>query len=334
MSSTATNTPVGLTPGGVVLVTSRSFSSGSRDVAGGLSAAGLTVVRGPADHDPEELRESLSNAVAWIAGTGPVTAAHLDMAPQLRIVARYGVGVDSVDLAAAGERGVIVTNTPGANSRAVAEYALGLLIAGLRGVVPGDRRVRTGKWTASRGREIGRLVVGVVGFGRIGRLVAGLLAGFGAMVLAFDPLLDDATVRAGGAEPASLAELAERCDAVTLHAPGGRRVIDAVWLAHARPGLVLVNTARADLVDEDVVAAALRDGRLACYAADALANESAAAGGPLLAEDLRDLVIVSPHQAAQTVEAIDNMGAAATADVLAVLSGDPPINPVPAEAAR
>jgi len=107
----------------VVLVTSRSFSSGDVDARGQLEAVGARVVTGTPDHDLDTLRPMLSTAVAWIAGTGPVTAAHLDAAPQLRLVARYGVGVDAVDLAAAARHDVVVTNTPGANSGAVADHA-------------------------------------------------------------------------------------------------------------------------------------------------------------------------------------------------------------------
>ena len=98
-----------------------------------------------------------------------MTAAHLDAAPRLRLVARYGVGVDAVDLAAAAERGVLVTNTPGANSSAVADHAVALMLAGLRDVGPGDREVRAGGRRVRRTRELGRLTVGIVGLGRIGR---------------------------------------------------------------------------------------------------------------------------------------------------------------------
>ena len=127
---------------GTVVVTSRSFSSGRVDLVASLRAAGLEVVRAPATHDLDELRPVLRDAVAWIAGTAPVTSAHLRAAPALRIVARYGTGVDAVDLAAAADAGVVVTNTPGANSEAVAEHAIALLFALLRGVAAGDRRVR------------------------------------------------------------------------------------------------------------------------------------------------------------------------------------------------
>jgi D-3-phosphoglycerate dehydrogenase len=313
---------------GTVLVTSRSFSSGVQDLVGTLRAAGLDVVRGPAGHDLPALREPLAQAVGWIAGTGPITAEHLAHAPRLRVLARYGVGVDAIDLPAAAARGVVVTNTPGANSDAVADHALALLLAGLRDVSGGDRRVRIGDWSVRRGRELGSLTVGVLGFGRIGQGVARRLAGFGTTVLAHDPFLDDERIRAAGAEPVSADELPARCDAVSLHAPGGRRVVDAGWLARAREGLLLVNTARADLIDEVAVAAALRSGRLTGYAADTLAAEGHDTDSPLLADDLADLVVITPHSGAQTVEAVDRMGAAATADLLAVLAGTTPTHPV------
>ncbi|MEO3926189.1 phosphoglycerate dehydrogenase [Micromonosporaceae bacterium B7E4] len=312
-----------------VLVTSRSFSSGSRDLLGELRAAGLTVVRGPTDHQLDVLRPLLADSVGWIAGTAPVTEEHLAAAPQLAVLARHGVGVDAVDLTSAAARGVVVTNTPGANTEAVADLTVGLLLAVLRGIPAGDRRVRAGDWSVSRGRELGSSTVGLVGYGRIGRAVGERLRGFGATLLGYDPMLDAEAIRAAGAEPADLADLPRRCTAVSLHAPGGGRpLVDAEWLAGARDGLLLVNTARADLVDEPALAEALRAGRLAGYAADTLDAESTGAGSPLLAEDLADRVVLTPHIGAQTVEAIDRMGSLAVADLLAVLGGDTPKHPV------
>lgn len=310
-----------------VLVTSRSFGSGTRDLTAELAAQGFTVVRGPATHDLESLAPALATAVAWIAGTGPVTEEHLALAPDLRVIARHGVGVESVDLDAARRCGITVTNTPGANSAAVADLTIGLLLVQLRGITLGDRRVRTGNWDVHRGRELGTMTVGIVGFGRIGRSVADRLAGFGSTVIVADPFVTsndiDDSVSLG-----DLAELAERCDAVSLHAPGGARLIDAEWIAAARRSPVLINAARADLVDEDAVAVGLRDGRIGGYAADTLASEGHADGSPLLAEDLADRVIITPHLGAQTVEAVDRMGAAAVIEVVNILSGRPPIHPV------
>ena len=312
-----------------ILATSRSFSSGSRNLVRELRDAGHTVTIGSASHDLDELRPLLADAVGWIAGTGPVTGAHLDAAPHLRVLARYGVGFEAVDLDAAAARGLIVTNTPGANSAAVADHTVGLMLAVLRGTPEGDRRVRSGDWSVYRGRELGSLTVGIVGFGRIGQGVARRLSGFETRVVAHDPWLGDDAIRAAGAEPMDVADMAARCDLVTLHAPGGTMIVDAGWLASARPGLVLVNTARPDLVDEDAVADALRRGVVAGFAADTLDGDTGGLPSPLLAEELADRVIVTPHLGAQTVEAVDGMGSLAVANVLAVLSGAAPPHPVP-----
>ncbi|MBG6238655.1 D-3-phosphoglycerate dehydrogenase [Mycetocola sp. CAN_C7] len=311
---------------GGVLATSRSFSSGSQDLVGTLAAAGHTLTVAGSGHDLDELRPMLADAVAWIAGTGPVTAAHLDAAPHLRVVARYGVGYEAVDLKAAADRGIIVTNTPGANSGAVADHAVGLMLAVLRGTTEGDRRVRAGNWSVLRGRELGSLTVGIVGFGRIGQGVAQRLSGFGSRVVAHDPWLDDDAFLT--AEQMDIAKMASACDLVTLHAPGGNVIVDAGWLAFARPGLVLVNTARPDLVDEGAVAAALRSGAIGGFAADTLAGDTSGLPSPLLAADLADRVVVTPHFGAQTIEAVDGMGSIAVANVLAVLSDTTPPNPV------
>lgn len=311
-----------------MLVTSRSFSSGEVDLAGELREAGCRTVTGPADHDLEALRPLLADARAWIAGTGPVTAAHFDAAPRLEIVARYGVGVDAVDLAAAAERGVLVTNTPGANTGAVADHTVALLLAALRDVPAGDRGVREGRWEARRARELSGLTVGVVGLGRIGRAVAARLKGFGSTLLGHDPWVSPADAAAAGLTPVGLDELVSRSDVITLHAPGEEVLVDERLLGLVRPGAILVNTARATLVDEDAVAGALRTGALRAYATDVLATETGSAS-PLLHEDLRDRTVFTPHTGAQTVEAVDSMGRGAVDAVLAHLRGDRPPNLVP-----
>ncbi len=306
-----------------VLVTTRSFSTGSSDVERRLVDAGLLVARGPATHDLEALTPMLSDAVAWVAGTGPVTAEHLDRAPGLRVVARYGVGVDAVDVDACRDRGIVVTNTPGANSDAVADHTVALLLAALRGVVAGDRRVRAGDWRVERAREVASLRVGLIGVGRIGRAVARRLSGFGAVVCGVDPHVSDEDLAALGIVPDGDA-IPAGVDVVCLHAPGTARIVDAAWIARARPGLILVNTARGSLVDEHAVAKGLRQGHLAAYASDTLATEGGNATSPLLDQDLADRVVVTPHSAAQTVEAVDRMGSMAVDSVLDVLAGRVP----------
>lgn len=309
---------------GVIVVTSRSFSDGDLDLVGRAAAAGHEVRRGPAHHDPRELRPLLHGADAWIAGTGPVTAEHLAAAPRLQILARYGVGTEAVDLAAAAERGVLVTNTPGANADAVADHTIALMLAALRSVADGDRRVRAGDWSVRRGRELGAATVGIVGFGRIGQGVARRLSGFGPRVLASDPYLPTEAVTDAGAEPVSVDDLFATADVITLHAPGGQRLVDATRVRAMRAGTILINTARADLIDEEAVAQALRDGTLSGFAADTLDGDTAASASPLLAADLASRVTVTPHVGAQTTQAVDNMGRMALDDVLAALSGNAP----------
>jgi D-3-phosphoglycerate dehydrogenase len=258
-----------------------------------------------------------------------VTAAHLDAAPDLQLVARYGVGTDAVDLAAAATRGVLVTNTPGANSGAVADHAVALMLAALRDVAVGDRGVRAGSWTVRRTRQLGQLTVGIIGLGRIGLGVAARLSGFGSPLLGHDPWVPTDALERVGVRSVGLDELARTSDVITLHAPGEEAVVDERFLALAKPGLLLVNTARGTLVDEPAVAMALRAGRLRAYASDVLGTEAGSQDNPLLADDLRDRTLFTPHAAAQTVEAVDQMGRGAVDAVLALLRGEQPPNLVP-----
>jgi D-3-phosphoglycerate dehydrogenase len=170
----------------------------------------------------------------------------------------------------------------------------------------------------------------VVGFGRIGRGVVHRLLALGCDVLVHDPYVADEDVLAVGARPVPLEQVCRTAQVVSLHAPGGATVVDAAWLSRCPAEQVVVNTARADLVDEHAVAGALRAGRLAGFAADTLATEGGTghASSPLLTDDLADRVVVTPHLGAQTREAVDTMGAVAVDDVLAVLAGRLPTHPV------
>lgn len=313
---------------GTAVVTSRSFSSGALDLTGPLRRAGLDVVRCASNHDPEVLRPHLADAVAWIAGTGPVGPAHLDLAPKLRVLARYGVGIDAVDLAAAAKRGITVTNTPGANSEAVTEHALALLFSVIRGVPAGDRRVRAGDWSVSRGRQLAGSTAGVVGFGRIGQGVAARLKALGCHVLVQDPAVPSGVVGSAGHEAVPPDRMVQECTVVSLHAPGGGTIIGPDWVERCLRGQVVVNTARADLVDEQAVAHGLHAGRLGGYATDTLTTEATGGTSPVLDPELADRVVLTPHLGAQTTEALDLMGSMAVDSVLDVLAGREPEHPV------
>lgn len=291
------------------------------DVERQLSTAGLTVIRADSKHDLNELAATLPYAVGWIAGVGPITATHLDLAPHLQIIARYGVGVENVDITSASERGVIVTNTPGANSAAVADLAVGLLITASRRIVSAHQQVRVGDWSPVRGCELNGMTVGIVGLGRIGSAVVNRLRAFGTTILGCDPSLDEDTIARLGATPCAQKEFPAKSDAVSIHTPGGQQVVTEKWISGLRTGAILVNTARADVVDEEAVAAAIRSGSLAMFAADTVTE---CQRSPLLSEDLTDRVIITPHIGGQTNEAIDRMGESAVTAILEHRAGRVP----------
>ena len=245
----------------------------------------------------------------------------LDLAPNLKIISRYGVGIDSVDLTAAKSRGVLVANTPGANSNSVAELAVTLIFASLRNLVASNLDVRSSNWTAIRGRELNGMVVGIVGFGKIGRLVSSKLSSLGAKILAHDPYISDPAL-------VDLSSINKSAELVTLHSPGDEQIITKDWISNAPIGQIIINTARANLVDESALADGLRSGKIAFFAADSISSEVSGGQSPLLASDLANKTLFTAHIGGQTDSAIDLMGSMAVENVLAVLAGKPLRNQV------
>jgi D-3-phosphoglycerate dehydrogenase / 2-oxoglutarate reductase len=318
-----------------VLVTPRSF--GRHDpslVEEARAGLGELVLRpGLAPGDPE--RDAiLARADGWIAGLEHIDDALLARAPRLRVIARYGVGVERVDLDAARARGVAVTNTPGANADAVAELTITFVGALARSLPSAAAAVRAGEWPKVEGVAIAGRTLGLLGLGAIGRAVAPRARGLSMRVLAHDPALDAEAIRAVGAEPASRDEVVGGADFLSLHVPvlpETRGMVDAAFLARMKPGAFLINAARGELVDEDALDEALRSGRLAGAALDSLAEEPPRPGHPLVG---LDNVIVTPHMGAHTDAATTEMGRCALADCLAVLDGRAPRHPVVAPPAR
>ena len=290
-----------------ILITSRSFSTGLLNLEEKLKENNFQIVHQDSKHNIEDLALILPQVSGWIAGTGPITHKHLELAKDLKIIARYGVGCDAVDLVSAQARSITVTNTPGANSRAVAEHALALLLALLRNVVSGDRGVRSNPYMQAPGRELRSLRILIIGFGRVGREVAKIFTSFGSSVSSYDPFVDDATLLGLGVDPAGPTAQAE-ADVVFLMLPGGETVIDTKWFSKAQKGLILINTARANLIDEDAVIEALHSGVLAGYATDTPSSQTSTGIHGLLSSEFENRIVLTPHTAAQTVEAIDAMG--------------------------
>lgn len=224
----------------------------------------------------------------------------IDRLPALRVIATCSVGYDHIDLDAARERGVWVCNVPDYCIDEMAESTLALIVSLLRGVVALDRTVRDGRWDDHAAGVLARVAgtrLGVIGFGRIGRAVARLAKAIGMDVVACDPVVTPAEMVAAGVQPAELDELLESCGVVTLHVPltgATATLIDARGLARMPPGAFLVNTARAGLVDQDAMLAALDSGALGGAAIDVLAVEPPTPAHPA---PVHPRLIVTPHSA-------------------------------------
>ena len=258
----------------------------------------------------------------------PITDDLLGQLPACKIVARYGIGVDNVDLAAAARRGVVVTNVPDYSVEEVAVHTLGLLLALTRRLPEASALVRRGGWGLDGLRPIRRLSTqraGLVGFGRIARRLAGYLSAIGCEVVVHDPLVQPGP----GIPPLlPLPDLLRGCDVVSLHAPltpQTRGLISGAELAMMKPGAVLINTARGGLVDVDAVIGALRAGQIRAAALDVLDAEPPAAGR--LPADLPGL-LVTPHMAYYSEESIAESQRKAVTQVIKVLTGGQPDYPV------
>jgi len=305
-----------------VLVTWLDYDLDAARTGGRLRAAGLRVRHEPnvGPRSREDLVAVSRAAVAAIVSTDRFDAAVLARTPVLRVIARVGVGTDSIDLDAATRAGVVVTVTPDANRETTADHALALMLAAMRRVVEHDASVREGRWERGASLtpwELHSRTVGLVGYGGIGQAVARRLKGFDVELLVSDPV-----VQPDGVVFVALDELLERADVVSLHAPlspATKGLIGARELSLLRPSAVLVNTARGGLVDEPALTARLSDGGLRAAALDVFADE------PAVSRALRALpnVVLSPHVGGLSTRSVREMTEAATQHVLDVLSGHP-----------
>jgi D-3-phosphoglycerate dehydrogenase len=260
----------------------------------------------------------------FIAGLDGIDRAALEKADCLKVIARYGVGIDNVDLQAAKEKGIVVTNTPGANSASVAELALGLMLALVRQIPEALENVRAGKFPRLSGLSLEGKTVGILGLGAIGKQLARRLSGFDCRILAYDPYPDEAFAAANGIVMASMDEVISGADLLSLHLPllpETRGLVNDAFLAKMKKGAYLINTARGEVVNEDALVKALQSGHLRGAALDAFAVEPPDPSNPLLH---LPQVIATPHLGAQTDGATSNMGWMAMRDCLAVLQGQPP----------
>jgi phosphoglycerate dehydrogenase-like enzyme len=314
----------------IVVVTYPGFDPDDARTAGVLRDAGFAIRLEPrvGERTPAEVIAFMRTAVAGIVSTDPFDREVFAACPALRVLARVGVGFDTIDLESATSAGVAVTTTPGMNGETVADHALALMLSCVRRIVENDASIRRGEWDRA-GRLLGTTLsgrtVGLVGLGAIGRAVARRLSGFGARVIGFDV----AQVEVDGVAQVDLDTLLGESDVVSLHLPllpGTQGLIGAPELARMRPSSILINTSRGRLVQEDALVAALRDGHLAAAGLDVFEHEPPL-GSPLVA---LPQVVLTPHIGGIGAEAQQAMLESAVGSVLAVVGGRVPhgvVNP-------
>ncbi len=293
-----------------------------------VTRAGFQFVSGPPEPASAALIEQLvreHQPSAILTCWAPVTRAAIQASPSLQIVTRMGVGLDNIDVDAATDHGVLVTNVPDYCVAEVSDHALALVLTWTRGVVAADRAVRAGRWEppAARLRRLGSLTCGIIGYGRIGRETARKLGAFGCTVIASDP---HPPAEPGSVRFVDLDTLLESSDVVIVHAPltaATRGLIDAPQLARMRPDGLLVNVSRGGLVVSSAVSAALAQGRLGGAALDVLDCE------PQVPSDLLSYegVVITPHIAFSSDLSLVDLRRSAADEVVRVLRGEPAHHP-------
>jgi D-3-phosphoglycerate dehydrogenase len=250
-----------------------------------------------------------------------------------RAIGRFGLGVDNIDLPAAKEKGIAVNYVPDYCIREVSDHAMALLLALIRKIPLSNKLVQAGRWEMPAVVPIRRIegtVLGLVGFGHIPRLVAPKAQAFGIKVIAFDPYAKAEAFKAGNVESVDFDTLLARADYISVHAPltpATRGMMNATAFAKMKKGAYLVNTARGPLIDEAALVAALDAGQIGGAGLDVVAAEPLAKDSPLLG---RDNVIISPHTAFYSIEALDELQSKCAGDVARVLSGEKAIYPISA----
>ena len=306
-----------------VLVTPTSLQPGKNDKA-------LEPLRAFADNlvfnsTGKPLREDdliplLKDCDGYIAGLDSITEKVLAACPRLKVISRYGAGVDRVDLAAAKARNIAVTNTPGANAEAVGELALTLMLSVARQVPYLDRSTKEGGWLRTTGMELKGKALGVMGLGSIGKVLARSAQGLEMTVLAYDPYINADYCAAHAIRPCAFEEVLREADVISLHLPLNdetHHLIDDRAIRQMKPAAVLINTSRGGIIDEEAALAALKEGRLGGLGLDAFEAEPPK-DSPLFAFPN---VVATPHTGAHTREATDNMARMAVENLIDVLSG-------------
>lgn len=311
-----------------VLVTATNYSTYCSAAKALLEENGVEVIENPYGRPMtrDELLTVVGDIDGAVVGVDTWNEKIFAHAPKLRAMARFGVGVDNIDLAAAKAHGIQVTNAKGMNSNPVAELTVGLILSTLRNVPAFNASIREGKWDRFMGRDLAGMTVGLLGFGDIAQRVAKKLSGFDVSICAYDLYPNLEKARELNVEMVSMEETLHRADVVCMHLPSlpaTHHIMDARTFGMMKDGSYFINTARGALVDETALAQALRSGKLTAAAIDVFDQEPVRRDNPLFA--LPNL-FATPHTAAETYDTYHNVGLATARQLLDVFAGKKPNN--------
>jgi len=304
-----------------VLISSRSFGKINYEPIDALTNAGFEVVVNPYNKklNENELIELIGDAVGLIAGTEQITENVLNHAKALKVISRYGVGMDNIDLDAAKSRGIEVYNTPNAPAKAVAELTLSLILNLMRRIPESSKRMKNGIWQPQMGHSLYGKTLGIIGLGRIGKELVKLVQPFNVDIFAYEKYPDDDFIASHNIRLGSLEDVLSQSDAVSIHLPlmeETRSIISAKELSLMKHNSVLINTARGGLLDEDALISVLKEGTIAGAALDAFENE------PYTGELLNlDNVLLTPHIGTYTEETRTIMEMETVENLIKALSG-------------
>jgi D-3-phosphoglycerate dehydrogenase len=312
-----------------ILITPRSFASSSDKAIKMLMARGYEIQRNNTDrpYKKEEMLNLIKDIDGIIIGIDELSAEIIERADKLKVISKYGTGLDNIDINMATNKKIIVTNTPTANVDAVADLAFALMLALARRIPEADQKTKSGKWEKIIGKSVWEKTLGVIGLGKIGRQVVKRARGFKMNILGFDLIKDKKFAPRYGIKYISLEKLLQKSDYITIHLPlndATRGMISYKELEKIKKDAFLINTSRGGIVDEQALYQALRNNQLKGAALDVYHSE------PPVESPLKELdnVIMTPHIGAYTEEAIENMGIQAAQNLIDVLEGRKPKNRV------
>jgi len=310
-----------------VLLTTTSFQDTPGVHHDMLAAAGFEIVRERGPLTEARMLELAGQFDAYLCGDDAMTRAVMEKSlPRLKVISKYGIGLDKIDLKAARDLNLPVLFTPGVNHTTVAEHTFALLLAAVRNLVVEANHTAAGRWTRITGNEVCGKTLAIVGFGRIGKEVAIRARAFGLRVIGYGHYWDDDFARWHDIERVeNFEDVLRRADFISLHTkltPATKGLINAKNFPLIKKGAVIVNTGRGELVDLDALVAALKSGHLLAYAADVLDQEPPPADHPLLA---LPNALITPHIGSRTHESVQRQASCAVENLTRFLAGKEPI---------